>query len=248
MSVPSDLIDDAVPHCPQCQLSLLEPAGSEERPYWWCPGCGYTSVALRDVAAEAEADGHAQEWIVPSEGGGVRGDEPFNGLDARVLDFWRFALGDLRMNNARGYLAEFIVAKALGLPEARRIEWAEYYVLFEGIRIEVKSGAYLQAWEQRKLSRIAFSGLKGTPYSPRDGYDPAGKQFNADVYVFCAQTAMRHEDYDVLDVRQWEFYVLPRRVLEQRGYESISLTTLRGLVDAVSIGALQTAVKIAARS
>jgi hypothetical protein len=36
--------------------------------------------------------------------------------DASVLDFWRWALGDLRMNTARGYLAEFLVACACALP------------------------------------------------------------------------------------------------------------------------------------
>jgi hypothetical protein len=41
-----------------------------------------------------------------------------------VLDFWRWALGDLRMNTARGYLVEYLVAKALGDKSEVRVEWA----------------------------------------------------------------------------------------------------------------------------
>ena len=51
----------------------------------------------------------------PAAAPGLRGDEAFVGVDAQVLDFWRFAMSDLRMNNTRGYLAEFLVARALGL-------------------------------------------------------------------------------------------------------------------------------------
>lgn len=39
-----------------------------------------------------------------------------------MADLWQFALGELRMNNTRGYLAEFLVAKALGLSDAHRVE------------------------------------------------------------------------------------------------------------------------------
>ena len=44
----------------------------------------------------------------------LSGEEVVAGTDATVVDFWRFALSNLRMNNARGYLAEFLVAKAIG--------------------------------------------------------------------------------------------------------------------------------------
>lgn len=186
------------------------------------------------------------EWITPPAITRLAGEEHFAGLDVSVRDFWRFALGDLRMNNARGYLAEFLVACALGLPDPQRIEWAEYDVLFDGISIEVKSSAYLQAWEQRQLSRITFSGLKGTPFDPRTGYDPAGKQYNAQVYVFGVQTALTHDTYDPLDTTQWEWYVLPRTVLVELNQGAISLATLRTKTDRVPLDALPAAIRTAA--
>jgi hypothetical protein len=50
--------------------------------------------------------------------------------------------------------------------------------------------------------------------------------YNADVYVFCVQTATTHEDYDPLDVGQWNFYVLPRTRAEALSYKSLGLATL----------------------
>lgn len=124
-----------------------------------------------------------ESWIVPPRASPIHGDDAFVGTDATVNDFWRFAMSDLRMNNTRGYLAEFLAAKALGLHEVNRIEWDAYDLLLDGIRVEVKSSAHLQAREQPRPSRIGFSGLKGTRYHPKHQYDPAGKQLNAHVYV-----------------------------------------------------------------
>ncbi|HEX3678255.1 MAG TPA: hypothetical protein VHU90_00890 [Galbitalea sp.] len=134
------------------------------------------------------------EWLVPFPAAPLTGDENFNGASGTVRDFWKFALGDLRMNNARGYLAELIVATALGLQEVRRVERDSYDILWKEITIEVKSSAYLQSWGQRRLSDIRFTGLKGTRFHARHDCDPAGKCFNAMVYVFCVQTAKQHSD------------------------------------------------------
>jgi len=172
-----------------------------------------------------------EAWIVPPPVSPIDGSDRFVGLDATVADFWRFAMSDLRMNNARGYLAEFLVAKALGLHDVSRVEWDAYDLLLDGIRVEVKSSAYLQAWEQRRPSRIVFSGLRGTRYHPRHGYDPAGKGLNAHVYVFCVQTARMHEDYRPLDLGQWSFHVLPRSVLERQGSASIGLDAVTRLAN-----------------
>ncbi|GAA1366667.1 hypothetical protein GCM10009612_50660 [Streptomyces beijiangensis] len=82
----------------------------------------------------------------------LSGTEPFAGLDDTVLDFWRFAISDLRTNAVRGYLAEFLVARAVGA-RTNRLEWDAYDILSpEGIRIEVKAGGYVQAWSQTQAS------------------------------------------------------------------------------------------------
>lgn len=170
-------------------------------------------------------------WLTPLPRKALLGNEHFSGVaqTVSVLDFWRFVLSDLQMNNARGYLAEFLVGTALGIQPLRRTEWDAFDLLLGSIRIEVKASARLQAWEQKKHSTISFGGLKGTLWTPRGGEDPAGKQFNADVYVFCAQLEEEHSKYDQLDVRQWRFFVVPRAALVEYGAESIRLSTVQAL-------------------
>jgi hypothetical protein len=62
---------------------------------------------------------------------------------------WPLTLGDLRMNSASGYLAEFMVGKALGIEDLRRVEWDSYDLKFGEITIEIKSSVYLQSWDQK---------------------------------------------------------------------------------------------------
>lgn len=174
------------------------------------------------------------EWLVPPPGEPLIGNDQFVGMpcDARVQDFWQFALGDLRMNNARGYLAEFLVGKALKIEPLIRIEWDSFDLRFGDITIEVKSSAYLQAWDQRRISTLSFSGLRGTRYNPRaplGGEDPLGQRYNAMVYVFCVQTAITHEAYNPLDVSQWEFHIVPRSALAAIGLQSIGIGRVRKL-------------------
>jgi hypothetical protein len=173
------------------------------------------------------------DWIRAAARPALAGQERFAGIDASVIDFWRFALSDLRMNNARGYLAEFLVARAVGAT-GPRVEWDTYDVLSpDGIRIEVKSSAYLQLWDQRQLSRIVFAGLRGHILDPHASARVSTEAtFNADVYVFAVQTAQSHDAYDPLDVGQWEFYALSRREVEERGARSIGLRSLRVLAGA----------------
>ena len=164
-------------------------------------------------------------WTSPPPAVPLTGAERFNGLDATVNDLWAFCMSDLKMNNVRGYLAEFIVSEAVGAT-GKRIEWDAYDVLSpSGVRIEVKSSAYMQAWDQRRPSKIVFTGLTGRTWSPQQGESPEST-YNADVFVFCVQTAITHEAYDPLDINQWEFYVLSRESVVATTYKSLSLPAL----------------------
>ncbi|MEV7793169.1 hypothetical protein AB0O68_14410 [Streptomyces sp. NPDC087512] len=174
------------------------------------------------------------------------GDESIVGVpDAAVVDFWRFAMPDLRMNNTRGLFAEFLVHRAVG-SHRPRVEWASHDVeTDDGLRIEVKAGAYLQAWEQRAPSPIRFGGLRARAWSPEAGYAEA-KTYNADVYVFAVQTAREHAGYDPLDVGQWEFSVLPRPVVAALGSDSVSLGAVRAAAGPpVSFAALHDRIRSA---
>ncbi|NJN30339.1 MAG: hypothetical protein HC824_07820 [Synechococcales cyanobacterium RM1_1_8] len=79
-----------------------------------------------------------------------------------VSDFWRWACTDLLNNTMRGVLAEFIVSRALGLASGYRTEWDAFDLETQaGLKIELKSSAYLQSWEQVRYSNISF-GIQST--------------------------------------------------------------------------------------
>jgi hypothetical protein len=165
------------------------------------------------------------EWTTPGPPRYLAGDEAFTGMPGKVADFWRFALGDLRMNNARGYFAEYLVARALEIPDPRRVEWDAYDVRYGAISIEVKCSAHLQAWEQKSASQLSFSGLRARTWTPRAG-ESAEATYNGDVYVFCVETARTHDAYDPLDLSQWQFAVLSRTRVAATGYRSITWPTV----------------------
>jgi hypothetical protein len=76
------------------------------------------------------------------------GNEPLSDAGKTLLDFWRWNGSDLASNTTRGRLAEFIVASAMNIDlSVPREEWSAWDLTSpEGIRIEVKSVAYLQSW------------------------------------------------------------------------------------------------------
>jgi len=76
-------------------------------------------------------------------------------LDFSLLDFWCWSVSDILSNATRGIFAEFVVATAakINLNEVRD-EWGAFdLITTEGIKIEVKSSAYLQTWFQKALSK-----------------------------------------------------------------------------------------------
>jgi hypothetical protein len=166
-------------------------------------------------------------WLTPPATFLLTGEEQIQGTDVRVRDFWAWTLSDLRANTVRSVFAEFLVARAVNADSRPRVEWDAYDVRTpEGYKLEVKSGAYLQAWNQAKLSTITFTGLRGRTWSPEAGY-AAEATYNADAYVFAVLTTTEHVTYDALDLRQWAFWVLPQAALASINQDSIRLSRIQ---------------------
>jgi hypothetical protein len=165
------------------------------------------------------------------------GNEPFSDTGKNLIDFWRWNGSDLASNTTRGRLAEFIVASAMNIDlSVPRKEWSAWDLISpEGIRIEVKSAAYLQSWTQQSLSRIVFSIRPAKPWDASSGKFAERPQRTADVYVFCLLKHQEKNTLDPLNLEQWEFYVLP--VGELNGYmrsdSSITLHSLQKLCKAI---------------
>ena len=175
------------------------------------------------------------------------GDEPFRDgqepLGFDVLSFWRWSASDLMSNATRGVLAEYLVARATGAsPDGVRDEWATHDLTTPaGVKIEVKSAAYIQSWQQARFSTISFltrKTLSSGTVAVR----------HADVYVFALLAHQEQSTVDPLDLSQWEFYIVPTAVLDgrTRSQHSITLPSLRKLAAPVGFRDLAAEVDRAA--
>lgn len=143
-----------------------------------------------------------------------------------LLDFWRWSTSDLVSNATRGVLAEFLVAIALGIPiDTPREEWAAWDLTTpEGIKVEVKSAAYVQSWSQKELSKITFNTPKTRAWDAETNRQNADARRQADVYVLALLKHQNKATIDPLNLDQWEFFVLPTSVLNERTRSQHSIT------------------------
>ncbi len=180
------------------------------------------------------------------------GDEPLlcqnNRLPITIKDFWAWSASDIMSNATRSRFAEFIVATAtnvdLGIP---RQEWESYDLLTtEGIKIEVKSSAYIQAWHQKQLSTITFSIKPARYWNSKNGEQESTAKRHADIYVMCLLKNMDQNTINPLDLDQWDFYVLSRPELDnyKRSQHSITLKSLENLTKPVTYSGLFEEIKI----
>ena len=159
--------------------------------------------------------------------------------------FLNWAFDDVLSNTTRGLVAEFHVARALGVTTPR-VQWDAYDLETpNGIRVEVKSAAYLQSWPQSKPSTISFDiAPKRSWHAATNTYDDAPSR-SADVYVFCLLDHRDRDSVDVFDVDQWRFWVLATRILDERlpAQKSVAPSTLERVgARLVPVGQLATEI------
>lgn len=174
------------------------------------------------------------------------GDEniTFDGMPIgyHLSDYWRWNASDLLNNTLRGSYCEFVVSSALDLDLSDvNDDWGAYDVTFphlwrqdgedrDIIRIEVKSGAYIQAWERSKPSSISFSIRPTRAWSPDTGYADEVKR-QSDVYVFCLFRELDRSKADPLKLEEWDFYIVSTQKLNDicGPQKTISLPSLLSL-------------------
>jgi len=162
-----------------------------------------------------------------------------------LADFWVWSYSSLLNNLTRGHLAEFIVARALGIAGTVRHEWAPFDLLLQepgrtDIKIEVKSAAYLQEWGQRDFSSIQFSIRETREWDEVTGQFRGDAHRQSDVYVFALLHHKEKETVNPLNLEQWTFYVVPTTALDQLSgsQKSISLGILA--LEKAALGARET--------
>lgn len=150
-----------------------------------------------------------------------------NGLNRE--DFWRWAYSDFLSNAQRGVLAEYIVGKALDCLKEKRLEWDAHDLQTDnGIKIEVKSAAYIQSWNQQKLSDIRFNIAKKQSWFAETNTTNAVRERSADMYVFCVLAETNRDKINPLDTDQWFLMVLPAETINKTfgNQKTIGLSTL----------------------
>jgi hypothetical protein len=146
-----------------------------------------------------------------------------------VLDFWRWAFGNLMEDTLKGLFAEWLVGRLIGLEldlGGRQGGANSDLIMRCGTRVEVKSAAYWQSWklyteaglpiareliEPRHLARLSKP-LQFQVRRTRDSVDRSGTDslLWSDLYVFAAQFETDPTRWNVLDLAQWRFYCLTR--------------------------------------
>ena len=167
-------------------------------------------------------------------------------IGVSVLDFWRFSYSELN-SDPRDDIAEYLVSLALGVKEPyNKKDWTLFDIDYDGNPIEVKSTSYYQTW--RKDGKITenrtFSIRKATAPNEIEA------RRHSKVYVFCVLNGKTEESADPLKLENWEFFVVPTSVINQRcgsnktislhriksmGYSAIGFRQLKESIDAALI-------------
>lgn len=173
-------------------------------------------------------------------------------MDFTLLDFWQWADSDVLGNTNRGRVAEYIVARALGLGlNDVQNEWEPFDLKTpDGVKVEVKSAAYVQSWFQKRLSAISFVVPPRRGWNPVTGTVEPDAKRHAEVYVFALLAHRDKSTINPLDLSQWEFYVVSTARLNDRtqSQHSVTLKSLQQLCPKpVLFDDLHAAVQLAAR-
>lgn len=147
-----------------------------------------------------------------------------------ISDFWIWAYSGFSDYSRYSVLAEYIVASALELTDAK-VRQAGFmkkrYDLLtrDGTKVNVRSAAYAGSMDAERPDCISFHiSPSGIP-----GGDGKTKQAS-DAYIFCIYKGMEASD-SPLNLDLWEFYVLQAKKLDEKkpGQKTITLPSLMEL-------------------
>ena len=179
----------------------------------------------------------------------LRADQPIQGTEITMLDFWQWAYSSPLVNVERGVLAEYLVGCALDVVSTVRIPWDAFDLVYKDHEVEVKSSAYIQGWKQPQPTTPIFTisaALEQTQDATGKWVSDTKPVRHASVYVFAlfAEKDREKAVANVLDVAAWEFYVLStgRLDTELGTQKRVGIGTLSGMTSPVAYTALRGAV------
>ena len=131
-----------------------------------------------------------------------------------IKDFWQFQYSNLW--DMQEYIAEFLVAKALGLNTPQNCNgWTLWDILYKNKRVEIKTTAYYHSWRtDGKVSNQRVFGITKAYSKYKDPTSEYKRQ--NDIYIFCLNLGNTKENSNPLHLENWEFYVVPTKTINER--------------------------------
>jgi len=170
-----------------------------------------------------------------------------------VLDFWRYQY--CQLSNLSEYIAEYLVARALGVSKAENLDsWTAYDLSYCNKRIEVKSTEYVHTWNKTKVSNVRTFSIAPTrnQYWGNDTFQDSDQcEFSrqSEVYVFCLNSNKDISKHDPLNLDTMEFYVVPTFLIDKYAKENgtpnqktISLNVVKSFAEKADYSELRNAV------
>ena len=163
--------------------------------------------ALEIAVAKRKEELTAYHSYSPEEMFRHKGQELFS-----VLEFWRYAYGQLE--GLSGTVAEFLVARALGIEKAENVNyWTAYDMAYRNKRIEVKATSYVHPWNTSisKVRNFSIEPTNNSYWGINTDDVNGGKSLSrqSEIYVFCLNSNTDIQNNDPLKVDDWIFYVIP---------------------------------------
>lgn len=151
------------------------------------------------------------------------GFEKIKGSDTKILDFWKWACSDIIIPSNRNDYAMFLVANALELTKMPRIYWENSDLRYRKKRISIKTSAFVEHWKQKRPKRLSFD------ISPKKGIDAATTESltyrnrYSEIYIFAVLNQRELKNIDVLDLDQWQFYIVRTEALDREHFDTKKL-------------------------
>lgn len=160
-----------------------------------------------------------------------------------ALDYWRFQFSNVW--DAQEEVAEFIVAKALGMDlPFNKNGWTSCDIMYNGKRVEIIASAYFHSWRgDGKVSKTRNFGIPKA-FGQHNVYTAEAERKN-DVYVFCLNLGDGFENSDPFEMSHWEFYVVRTSIINEKfgDADKISLSQVKKLTKSVPYSRLKSAVE-----
>jgi hypothetical protein len=148
---------------------------------------------------------------------------------AYIAEFWKWGASDLASEPIPQSLAEFIVAKALGIPISgtRSFTQAAKFTTELNCQVEVRSWSFINKKKEIEPSNLSFKIPRINKDLPYQRSFRPGPKAHPDIYVFAMFVHNVPATADPLNPDQWLYYVISANSLRGAKDEVVNIRLLQ---------------------